>query len=357
MSNPIFERGEYLRSFKEARDFEDHLALRFDDSNIAKRIAQAAGLNALQVVWNVPPASLWAAILDMAAKQGSLMELIQAIEEELSPEPKDPFVRKAIRDLCNLSQPGGRLSLNNLVMSGDRPFLGRANLRSLLPELRNWDSAASILLVQGAPDTGRTETQVILNEGNIDKLVYVNENMPVNSTLRSIWKKAGAAGNPPSLDGERLTTESAIYIDFWSDVKEALDDRDQRMWILFDDLDKGPGRAEVKILAEVLAIRLTDITFQRRFRMAILGYPEPNLPEKVPAIVVREDKTELFDESHVQAFLEFCMKRAGKNFNEQWLKTKASDLCQRASSRAPNTTFHAALNSELRQWYGELQNA
>jgi hypothetical protein len=94
-----------------------------------------------------------------------------------------------------------------------------------------------------------------------------------------------------------------MLIDFWTDVKVALDDNQKRLWILFDDLDKGPGRVDVRALAEVLAIRLKDVTFQRRIRLVLLGYPDPQLPAKVANTFVRNDATEDLDASHVLAFL------------------------------------------------------
>src|SRR5262249_12661545 len=159
----------------------------------------------------------------------------------------------------NVASAGGSLQPTRLLLAGDRPFLGRMNLRAVVPEMQNWNGIASILVVRGAANTGRTETHVFLADRNTDKLVVVDENLQFKSTLRQIWKAAGGAGEPPAVGHEPYTTASAELADFWTDVKEVLETLDRRLWIVFDDLDKGPGRMAVRALAEVLAVRLQDV--------------------------------------------------------------------------------------------------
>jgi hypothetical protein len=352
--NPIFSSPRYRRDLPEGRDLERDVRLRFEVDE-ARTIASAAKLDVTQLNQNWPGATLWTTIFDQASRVGALSDLLDAIENALEPAPKDGQVRVALQRVRNIALPGGSLSPAKLLLRGDRPFLGRTTLRGALTELQNWDSSAAILVVRGAEDSGRSETQYLLGDGNGDELVYVDEDLPLASTMRYIWKKAGASGSAPTLDQSLLTTESATFIDFWNDVKVALDEQDKRMWILFDDLDKGPGRVGVRALAEVLATRIRDVTFQRRFRLAILGYPDETLPAKVAAAFVRNDQTEDLNDVHVRAFLDYCMKAAGKNFEEAWVTSKATELCAQAKANVnAETPYLAALNERLKVWYRTL---
>ena len=354
MPNPIFDSSQFRRDLPEAGDLEKEVRLKFDVDE-AKSIAGAALLDVSNFNQTWPPATYWAAVFENASSVGLLEKLIESIEQALEPEPKDRKVREAIKRVREVDRAGGSLFPVRLLLTGGRPFLGRTKLRGILPELQNWNSAASILVVRGGADSGRTETQYLLGDNNADKFVYLNEDLPLKTTLRDIWKTAGAPGEAPTPGQEPLTTESAMFIDFWTDVKLALDEKQRRLWILFDDLDKGPGRIDVRALAEVLAIRLKDVTFQRRIRLVLLGYPDPELPAKVSGTFVRNDATEDLDDSHVRAFLDFCMKTAGKNFDDAWLQSKAADICALAHANANAVTpYLEALNTQLREWYKSL---
>jgi hypothetical protein len=354
MGNLIFDSTQFRRDLSEVRDFEKEVCQRFDVKE-AGEIAGAAQLDVGRFNPNWPPTTYWAEVFERAAKTGSLEQLVKSIEQALEQEPKDRTLRNAIKRVREVDKIGGSLFPMRMLLAGERPFLGRTKLRGMLPELQNWDSAASILVVRGEPDSGRTETQFLISDNNADVIAYVPEDLPLASALRHIWKVAGASGEAPKPGSEPLTTESAMFIDFWTDVKVALDTNGKRLWMLFDDLDKGAGRVDVRALAEVLAIRLKDVTFQRRIRLVLLGYPAPQLPAKVTGAFVRNDTTETLDETHVRAFLDFCMKAAGKNFDEAWLSSKATDICTVAQANTSNETpYLEALHAQLKQWYKSL---
>jgi hypothetical protein len=356
VANPIFESMRYRRDLAEARALEEQLRLRFSDAQEAGVIVGGAGLDVTQINLTGAPSTFWAAILDFTAQRRELQNLLDSVERNLRPAPKDGEIRTAIERVRTVAEASGSLSPMRLLLSGDRPFLGRPTLRGLVSDLRNWNSSASILVVRGEPDSGRTETQLLLDEGRDvarEKFVLLHEQMSFESTLRAIWRSAGVAGNAPSVGQEPLTTESAELMDFWTDVKEALETNDRWLWVLFDDLDKGAGRIAVRTLAEVLAIRLRDVSFQRRIRLVMLGYPEPQLPAKVAGPLVRNDTIEKIDDSHVRAFVDFCAKVAGKNLGDP--AVAASSICAAAKAKTSDVVpFLEALNAELRDWYRGL---
>lgn len=348
MSNPILDATRFRRDLPEAARLEKELANTYFDRDEARNLAQKVGMLPAELDVTGPPSTFWQRILDTAAKKpGGVQKLIDMVDEAA--------VNQSLRDAIDAVRKvtiTGSLQISRLLLDGKRPFLGRQNLRSVLPELRTWKGAAAVLVVRGAPDTGRTETQFLVADHNQDRQVLLDENLPLKSTMRAIWRMAGAAGEAPVPSAEPLTTESALLMDFWTDVHEALETHDRRLWVLFDDLDKGPGRVEVRALAEVLAIRLRDVVFQRRLRLVLLGYPDPQLPQKVQATLVRNDTTEELDTSHVQAFLDFCLTTANKKFDPETLPARATELC--ASARAQVTEirpFHEALHGVLTAWH------
>lgn len=355
MANPIFESKLFRRDLAEARALEEQLRLRFPDVSEARVVVSGAGLDPTTMDLSGAPSAFWASIFDATARQRELERLLDSVDRNLRAVPKDADVRTAMERVRQVTAAGGSLSPTRLLLNGDRPFLGRSTLRGIVNELRNWDSAASILVVRGDPDSGRTETQILLEEGRDlarEKFVLLDELFSFDSTLRSIWKAAGASGAAPSAGREPLTTESAVLMDFWTDVKEALEANDKCLWVLFDDLDKGPGRIGVRTLAEVLAIRFRDVSFQRRIRLVMLGYPEPQLPGKVNFALVRNDTTDVaaaIDDSHVRAFVDYCAKARGKSLGD--IGAAVSDICTKARAKTSEfVPYLAALNGELRTW-------
>src|SRR5262249_10531876 len=152
------------RDLPEARDFENELRLRFYDLTETKNVVGAAALDLTKIDMTGPPATFWAAILDYAARVGSLQQLVASIEQALTPQ--DPKVRAAIKRVREVGQAAGSLSPIRLVLKDRRPFLGRTRLRGTLPELQNWNSDAAILVVRGGADSGRSETRFLLGDSN-----------------------------------------------------------------------------------------------------------------------------------------------------------------------------------------------
>ncbi|MGR9079518.1 hypothetical protein ACU8L5_25400 (plasmid) [Rhizobium leguminosarum] len=356
MANPVFTSRRFRRELAEVRALEEQLRSRFWEPNAARQIVGAADLDETQIDIGGAPSKFWAAILDFAAASLELEKFLESVELYLAPVPKDADMREAIERVRRVAEGNGSISPMRLLLSGDRPFLGRTVLRGLIAELRNWNSAASILVVRGEPDSGRTETQLLIEEGRDpvqEKFVLLDELLPLDSTLRAIWRAAGAPGAAPSASQETLTTESAMLMDFWMDVKDALETNNRFLWVVFDDLDKGPGRIAVQTLAEVLAIRFRDVSFQRRIRLVMLGYPGPQLPSKVTAAFVRNDLTERIDDTHVRAFVDFCAKSTGKTLTDAG--DTAKGLCAKAQAKTSDVVpFLEALNGELRLWYQGL---
>jgi hypothetical protein len=350
VANAILDATTFRRELPEARALEGILSKAFWNHAEAGTIADEAGLGPEKLDLTGPPSTFWGRILDAAARAGVLARILERVEARQI----NQAIKQAIADVRSVNQAGGSLQPTRLLLDGGRPFLGRHKLREVAPELQNWNGSAAILVVRGDEDSGRTETHVFLADRNTDKLVVLGEELQLRSSMREIWKAAGAAGEPPAPGQGALTTESALLQDFWIDVKEALDTSDRRLWIMFDDLDKGPGRSEVRALAEVLAVRLKLIPFQRRIRLVLLGYPEPKLPDKVPAICVREDRTDELTEIQVKAFLDYCLAATGKQIAED-RDSLAKRVCDAARARATAATpYVEALNGELTSWYRGL---
>jgi hypothetical protein len=356
VANPIFESRTYRRDIAEARELQRVLAQQFFLETDFLPIVTGARISPADVILTGPSNTIWASILDVAAKDEKLEALLVSVGQTLGDPSKNKPVWAAMDAVRQVTQAAGSLATTRLLLSGDRPFLGRKKLRGLVEELRNWKPGASILVVRGDRDSGRTETQNLVDDGldpNREIFVLLDELFPFETTLQTIWDEARVNKPLPQFAQDALTTESAALILFWRNVKLALDDRDRVMWVLFDDLDKGADRAPVRTVAEVLAILLRDVSYQRRLRLVMLGYPEPQLPSKVTGSIVRNDETDKVDTidiSHVRDFVDYCTKTAGKTVAD--VEAAASDICTKArKNTSADVPYLQALKDALSEWY------
>lgn len=319
MAQPIFNSLHYRRDLVEARDVESLLRMRFPDATKARMIAASAALDITVINWASSPLAFWANVLDEAARIGALAALLDAVDVALCPAPKEARIRAALAGVRQVSAANGSLSPARLLLRGDRSFLGREMLRDTVDELRDWHSPAAILVVRGNQASGRSETQILLAECSDlsrEKLILLHESLTFESSVRAIWRGAGLAGSPPAVDANPLSTESAVLMDFWTDVKDALEAQDRYLWILFDDVDKRPGRIAVHTLAQSLAICLADLSFQHRLRLVMLGYPAPDLPRAVKHHLARNDATGTIDRAHVLEFVSYCARIKGQMISD-----------------------------------------
>jgi hypothetical protein len=353
VANPILESRWYRSDIAEARTLRSLLVSNFFKEDVIRQMITGAQLDPNAVVLNGSPSANWAVTLNFAAGQLKLDALLTSVEDNMPQRRQD--VRDAIAAVRQVTEATGASARTRLLLSGNRPFLGRTNLREHVGELRNWQPGASILVVRGDRDSGRTETQNLVDDG-IDPqreiFVFVDELRTFESTLKKIWSDSGVTGSLRSITEDALTTESAALMDFWDEVKRALDSKDRFLWVLFDDLDKGEGRVAVRTLAEVLAIQLRDVSYQRRFRLVMLGYPMPQLPSKVKAGLVRNDKTDNasdIDLAHVRAFIEYCVTAAGKTVADP--AAAANAIWKEAKDNTKDDVpYLQALNEALSGW-------
>lgn len=345
----ILDQETFRRWLPEARALEASLVDTISNPEDAKRLA--IQVQVIDVEWSGAITTQWQRVLERAAELKKLRDLVDAIRKEsIAPGLKD-----AIANVDGVEDLGGSLHPQRMLLEGPKVFLGRPSLREHLPQLQNFASPVAILVVRGDAGTGRTWTQSLLSDRNADRKVYSDENTQLKATMRAIWKAAaGAVVEPPASH----TTEAAGFIDFWNDVCTALVDADKRLWVLFDDLDKGGTRSDVLLLAETLAMRMVDATFQQRIRLVMLGYPpDRSLSAKIKLALSREDKTHAIDESHVGAFIDYCCAVKGKNVGAAQITQMTKDRIAEAKTLAAKEGISVieGLNLVLLDWYGKLK--
>jgi hypothetical protein len=347
--HPILDQTEFRRDLGVARTLERLLVEALPEDKKARNLASTAGLPLGDLDTSGPPSAIWTNLLNLAARSGRLRALFEVIEQE----NVHPRVKAAIEAVRNVDGGGGALDLGRLLLEGGQPFLGRTNLRSVLPDLGNWGAGAAILLVRGPPDSGRTFTQDLIHQQYPkDPLVYFADDSTRARVVRRVWRVA--AGNPAELPPE-YTSEAGSNKDFWMDVLYLLERNALRLWVLFDDLDLGDDVSGTRALAEALAEQLNGADFVRHFRLVLLGYPllrKP--PPKISLTRIRDDLTEDLGQSHVSAFVDYSWTLRGVKFAPSSLEEMAQSLFERARQRAKDgASITVAVSEELRRWHQE----
>lgn len=349
LDHPILDQTTFRLWLREARVLRDEIIAAFGEPADARELANEAQITG--VAYTAPIDTVWLDLLNCAAQLGLLRKLLARIRVRQVP----PTLIAALNAVDNVSHLGGSLDSQRMVLKGPKVFLDRSDLRKHLPKMRNFSPNGAILVVRGLPKTGRSETQSLLFDQNADQKVFVDALVPLKDTIRLIWKKAaGATIDPPASH----TGEAGTFIAFWNDVQVALEEKNRRMWLLFDDLDKGAHRDQVTLLAETLANRMSDVTFQNCFRLVLLGYPKSQLATKVKPL---EEQTHELDDTHVRDFVQYCCDITGKNAASSQIDAIAERLCvaaravlARAKGEGEEVSFGEAINAELLSWYEDF---
>jgi hypothetical protein len=336
VGNPILDdQRTFGLWLQEARTLRDELIAIITEPQDIKNLATEAGVT--DVDFTGAPSTIWSNVLNRAAERTLLRKLV----ERLRAGNVAPSIIRALDAVDKVAALGGSQDPNRMILDG-RVFIGRRTLRPLLPSLIK---RGSVLVVRGPAGTGRSETQRILFDGNGDLWAYVDENLPIDESMAHIWSvSAGAKQRPPS-----PTTGPARFKTFWSDVAAEVG-LARRMWVVFDDLDKGSQRDDVTLLAETLLERMSDVSFEKRFRVALLGYPKPVVPSKVKPL---EDVTHELEEEHVRDFISYCCAVHNKVIASERITSLATSACANARAEATRngTSFAEELQQGLATWY------
>lgn len=326
----------------------------------AEYLVKTAGMQHAAIAWGRPMTESWTTILDNAVKEQRLAALL----ERVLADPSLLAIHEVVQRVKAAGLEAGPDICSQLLLPGDVPFLNRSRLRTSLRRMRE-DTPKTILLVRGEPRSGKTMTYELVRavaKAAGDRVIYLDENnaTQVDKVASYLLERLadGPAVVPP---GD--TSDPGWYRLVALEARKVVAAKPQRWWIIVDDL--GPdAQNQPRMNPEVLeffhqfAMQMADPEFSRLFRLVLLDYPTaPNKPPgKLKKTLLEEDRTALYVETDVSAFVRAALERWKKQYSEADLQQLTQGLMNRAQERlvaAPEAGGMQMMYEVLVDWLTE----
>lgn len=331
MPHPFFDAPTYPWHRQDARNLHEALY---------KSIKVAGDIDLLYVSCDpgllplAPEAAhlMWKAALEaLAAKQ-----LLRALGDLLAAR-KLPAVSKAFQDVANAVNP-----LEEPVLSSDRVFLNRKDLREGLGKLAQSNSGVSVMLVRGEATSGKTWSKHLVEElaqALGEECIYLCDGLvgTVDDVMDLIF--APLRGKVPV----RLTTPDAWFRKVCAAMIGLAGKRRQRYWIVCDDLGVGTDGPRLDPLIrqffDQVALSMLNPAFSKWFRLLLIDYPDGPLPTKWKGFWL-EERTAQADlhAGELSKFLAQWANRKKKLLAEDEAKKFAADILTKADAPASAET-------------------
>jgi hypothetical protein len=336
MPHPIFDVPSYPWARPEAIAAHKSLYKAVPQSNRIELLYRECGVGVelLPLALGKAPNDIWQEALEsltVARRLKNLCEIILALADLAAVHP----ALQAILDAQDV--------LEQSLLTGDLLFMDRARLRSELGKLSDTNPAVHMLLVRGAPDSGKSWTRFLVMDlargAGEDPPVYLFEGLvsSVDDVLAELFTALGAPEAAPG----RLETEIAWFNKACLKLQEAAVRRNKGLWIVADDLgvrEDGPRLDPViRRFFDQFALRMANPAFARWFRLVLIDYPDGSVPTQWTQgfwVEDRPDETEMHDEAISQFFLHWA-RRKQKNLAPESAKGLAQDVIAKVAAPSP----------------------
>jgi hypothetical protein len=217
---------------------------------------------------------VWKSALEKLVAVQHLRELGSRLSEAI----QYAAARKAFDALAAAVDP-----LQEPGLVSDRVFVDRSKLRETVGKLTRSDAAITVLLVRGAPCSGKSWTRHVVAEqaktlGQGCTYLCADLVGTAEEALDLIFAELG--GKVP----DKHTTEDAWFRKACSDMIALASKRKVGSWIVADDL--GIGRdgplldPKIRQLFNQIALSMLNPAFAQWFRLVLIDYPEGPVPTK-----------------------------------------------------------------------------
>jgi hypothetical protein len=332
MAHPFFDSLDWPASRAEAQDLEKALLKRYKTAeaidNLYNRVAP--DLDALTL--NRNPQLIWSEALGNLAMSGQLKAFCELLKAQ---GPKSPGFQGPVDAVIN-----ARSATERRVLASGALVVDRAQLRSQVGLLLARDSPVSVLLVRGGPQSGKTHGNYVFEAAAQEAgavPVYIGRDLvfTLADVIRELFAMVG--GVPRKLEKELERADKATTTEAWyqlvvSQLLEAANKQDVRLWIAADDL--GTDEAGEPLIDPVIvqffnqfALAMRAAQYKARFRLMLIHYPAAT-PTRWPAVIWKAD-TAVVDDITRDAVLDFLRgwsQERGKVIVEEQLATLAEEL-------------------------------
>lgn len=286
MAHPIFDRHTYPWMRTEARLLHSALATHIKQPGLIDVLYRECADQGLALNLGQDPASIWREALDKIALLGAVQALCTALKRQ-----KILPVLVAVQAV-EAAEP----LRNQRVISDSVLMLDRIALRNSLALLEQDNSPMKVLLVRGAPGSGKSHGRHLFLQSAREhdaEGVYLRAGMiaTVDELVLKLFAVLKATDKIPPRD----TTFDAWCTVVCFKLQEQASLRDRRLWIAIDDLGPGPDNAplmdgDIRRFCEKFALNLVDPSFSIWFRIMLIHYPEGKVPTNWSRDLWRDDR-------------------------------------------------------------------
>ncbi|MDX8148791.1 hypothetical protein SK854_42210 [Lentzea sp. BCCO 10_0061] len=336
MTNPLLDQRRYLWDREEAQHV--HIALyqgvsKADDIDLLYKMV-SADLPQLALEGRTPYA-IWKDALENIAAHGLLRQLIALPRVQAMPAARDAADAMLAADI----EIGARTVLHDGQIVLDRVRLDRL-LSDLGPDL----SPTKVILVRGAPESGKTHSrhrfERMARTWGADP-VYLFDGLV--ATVDDVVKKLFAVLRtvddvPPRGD----STMDAWFRDVCFKMQELAAARGRPLWIAVDDLGVAADGTplldqEIRRFFDQFALNLVDSSFSAWFRLMLIHYPEGPVPTKWEQDLWHEERTDEADvrQEHVADLIRSWSAARSRKVLEEEVLELAGQVIETAEARPP----------------------
>jgi len=310
MPHPFFDVGRFPWSRDEAVNFHRELSNNIPLPGRISLIFQSAGGSVASLNLGQTPALIWHDVIDQCAAQNLLRQLFQRLAEQAEWPQLESFVT-AIESAVDL--------LDVKVLTNERIFVDRKNLRAEIVKLCGTAASHGVLLVRGESGSGKSWTKYFIEDlarGLGAECVYLFEGYvaDVDAVLDQLFAALGNSAAKPTV----LETTTAFYMRVCNKLQETAIKQNKQLWVVVDDLGAGPDGAplldkEILAFFNQFGLSMANPSFAKWFRLVLLDYPDTGVPTKWKDVWV-EDRTAPgeADTTAVSQFLEQWAARKNK---------------------------------------------
>ncbi len=333
MAHPFFEAMEWPGSRPEAQEFEQVLVVAFKTGPVIDQIYNRAAPGLLALNLGQAPGLIWTEALGNLVTSGQLKAFCELLRTQ---GPANPVFKEKLEAIFTATS-----AIERRVFTGGVLVVDRASLRSQISLLLAKDSIVTVLLVRGAPKSGKTWGKWLFEAAAKEagaKPIYVGQGIvfTLEDVIRELFAPVG--GIPTQL-AEMLanvqskpTTPDAWFRLICNLLLEAANKANLQLWIAVDDLgldEQNQPLIDDEILQffKQFALMMQAAQYQARFRLMLIHFPE-GTPTRWSTVIWKAD-TAVADEIQEEAIVDFLRgwsRERGKVIVEDQLATLSKEL-------------------------------
>lgn len=273
MAHPFFDAAAWPASRPDAQAFEDALVFVFDTGPRINAVYTkvADNLDPLNLV-GTQIRDIWVSAIKNIMLNGKLRTFCEQLQAN-----DNPVLKTALAAVFAATP-----AFEQRVLSSGVLVVDRGDLRSKLALIVARDSPASVLLVRGAPKSGKSHGYYLFEAAAREagaEPVYLGRDIvfTVPDVYRELFAMVG--GVPEEIATGQNTTGPAWYQVVCSRLLQAANEHNVQLWIGVDDLgpdEKGAPLidAEILLFFKQFGAAMKAPQYRSRFRLMLIHFAE-----------------------------------------------------------------------------------